>query len=183
MTRHYVSFSAPVTPQSAQALQATFAQLVNGGATEVYLMLSTPGGSVSAGITAHNFLRALPIKLTTHNIGAVDSIGNVIFLAGEERFTCASATFMFHGVGFDTPAGTRLEEKMLRERLDGIQADQAKIGSIITDRTKITPEEVRELFFEAKTRDPSYALSKGIVDDVRDVNVPRGTPIHQLVFK
>jgi ATP-dependent protease ClpP protease subunit len=37
------------------------------------------------GLTTYNFLRAMPFTLINHNIGNVDSIGNVILLAGQER--------------------------------------------------------------------------------------------------
>lgn len=62
------------------------------------------------------FLRGVPFDLIVHNVGNVDSIGNAIFLAGQTRYACPQATFMFHGVGFDQHPG-RLEEKILRERL------------------------------------------------------------------
>jgi hypothetical protein len=64
-------------------------------------MLSTQGGSVMHGMNLYNLLRALPIELTIHNVGNVDSIGNVVFFAGSKRFAYAHSTFMFHGVGFD----------------------------------------------------------------------------------
>ena len=136
------------------------------------------------GITIYNMLRAMPFKLVTHNVGAVNSIGNVIFLAGEDRYACPNSTFMFHGVGFDVKAGARFEEKLLRERLEGINADQAQIASIIEQRAGFTgPDEVKELFLEAQTKDPTYALAKGIIHDIRDVEIPSGAPIFQLVFQ
>jgi hypothetical protein len=46
-------------------------------------------------------------QLVTHNVGNVDSIGTVIYLAGEERFACPQATFMLHGVSFQTPTTAR----------------------------------------------------------------------------
>ena len=69
------------------------------------------------GMNLYNVLRALPIKLTVHNVGNVDSIGNAVFLAGSPRYACPHSTFMFHGVGFDISQGARLEEKLLTERL------------------------------------------------------------------
>lgn len=108
----------------------------------------------------------------------------VIFLAGEDRYACPNSTFMFHGVGFDVKAGARFEEKLLRERLEGINADQAQIASIIEQRAGFTgPDEVKELFLEAQTKDPTYALAKGIIHDIRDVEIPSGAPIFQLVFQ
>lgn len=180
----YVSFSAEINQQTTEALLAVCADLANKGADVVYLLLSTPGGSVLNGMTLYNMLRAMPFKLVTHNVGAVNSIGNVIFLAGEERYTVPNATFMFHGVGFDITQPTRFEEKLLRERLDGIETDQRKIAAVIEERANFGDDkEIAALFLQAATKDPAYALERGIVHDVREVQVPRGAPLVQLVFK
>jgi len=180
----FVSFSAEVIPATTEALIKTFADLANKGCREVHLLLSTPGGSVMHGMNVFNVLRAMPFTLTTHNVGSVNSIGNVIFLAGERRYACPHATFMFHGVGFDVPQGFRLEEKLLRERLDGIRADQARIAKIIEERASFTDTaEIEGLFLEAATKDPAYAKAKGIVTEVRDVMVPPGAPFIQLAFQ
>ena len=83
----------------------------------------------------------MPFRLIVHNIGNVDSIGNAVFLAGVERYACASSTFMFHGVGFDTKAA-RFEEKMLREMLAGLLADQKRIAAVVAGRTNMNADEV-----------------------------------------
>src|SRR5687767_12870728 len=116
----YISFSAEIVPQTTESLIAAFANLVKQGVRAITLLISTQGGSVMHGLNLYNVLRAFPVRLTTHNVGNVNSIGNVVFLAGETRLACPHSTFMFHGVGFDAQAGSRLEEKFLRERLDGI---------------------------------------------------------------
>ncbi len=180
----YLSFSAEVTPTTTEGLLRACVELVQQQFQVVNLMLSSPGGSVMHGVTVFNVLRSLPFKLITHNVGAVNSIGNVIFLAGEERYACTNATFMFHGVGFDAPAGIRFEEKFLRERLGAIQADQAQIAGIIQQRATFPdPAEIKELFLEARTKDPAYAKAKGIIHDIRDVQVPPGAAVFQLVFQ
>ncbi len=180
----YVSFSAEVSQQTTEALLAVSADLANKNVDTVYLMLSTPGGSTLNGITIYNVLRAMPFKLITHNVGSVNSIGNVVFLAGEERYSVPNATFMFHGVGFDVTQPMRFEEKLLRERLDSVQADQSQIAAIIRKRASFPDEEeVAALFLEMATKDPAYALERGIIHEIRDLQVPRGAPIIQLVFK
>ena len=179
----YVSFSAEINQQTTESLLGICAELANKRTPTVYLMLSTPGGNVMSGLTIYNFLRSMPLKLITHNIGNVDSIGNVVFLAGEERYSCPNATFMFHGVGFDITAPTRFEEKLLRERMASVQADQKRIADVIVQRSGIKPDEVEKMFLEAVTRDPGYAKANGIIHDVRDIQVPPGAPVLQLVFK
>lgn len=180
----YVSFSAEITQVPTEGLLRACAELAQKGAKEVHLLLSTPGGGVAQGITLYNMLRGFPFKLITHNVGAVNSIGNVVFLAGEERYACPNSTFMFHGVGFDTKAGVRIEEKFLLERLDSLRADQAQIGSIIEQRATFGDgAEIQDLFLQAATKDATWAKAKGIVHDIRDVKVPAGAPVFQLVFQ
>jgi ATP-dependent Clp protease protease subunit len=179
----YISFSAEIIPHTTEALIGLVSQQVNIGVKNIYLLLSTPGGSVMHGMNLYNFLRAVPLQLTTHNVGNVDSIGNAVFLAGEKRYACAHSTFMFHGVGFDMPGQTRLEEKILQERLDSILADQKRIGSVIEERTRIEKDAIADLFREAKTKDAAFAAGCGIIDEIRDVKIPPGGPIYSLVFQ
>jgi ATP-dependent protease ClpP protease subunit len=179
----YVMFSAEIIPATAESLIATLAQCANQGVEEVNLILSTPGGSVMHGMTLYTALRAMPFRLVTHNAGSVNSIGNAVFLAGETRYAVPHSTFMFHGVGFDAQAGARFEERLLRERLEAILADQKRIGAIIQQRTQLTAEQVEGLFREAQTKDATYAAGTGIVDEIRDVQIPKGTSVLSLVFK
>jgi ATP-dependent protease ClpP protease subunit len=179
----YVSFSAEINPNTTESLIAAVSNCVNQGVQEIYLMISTPGGNVMSGMNLYNVLRAMPVRLTTHNVGNVDSIGNAIFLAGEQRFACPHSTFMFHGVGFDGMAGVRFEEKFLRERLDSVMADQKRIGDIIAERTSLEEDAIAPLFREAQTKDAAYAVGAGIVHEIKDVEIPPGGPVISLVFQ
>jgi len=182
--RHYVSFSAEIVPQTTEALIATLSNLANQQVPEVHLLLSTAGGSVMHGITLYNTLRAMPFELVTHNVGNVNSIGNAVFLAGTRRYACPQSTFMFHGVGFNVPpGGARFEEKLLRERLDGLLADQKRIADIMENCTTLPREEIDKLFLEAVTKDADWAVGAGIVDEVRDVDIADGHPVLGLVFQ
>lgn len=135
------------------------------------------------GMNLYNVLRAMPIKLTTHNVGNVDSIGNVVFLAGETRYACQHSTFMFHGVGFDVPQGGRLEEKFLREKLDGIASDHNRIGQLMAERSTLTKKAIKGLFREARTKDAAFAAGCGIVHEIRDIQIPAGSTVVSLVFQ
>jgi ATP-dependent protease ClpP protease subunit len=180
---YYVSFSAEINPFTTESLLSVMANLVNQKAKTVHLLMSTPGGMVMNGLNLYNMLVGMPFELITHNVGNVDSIGNAIFLAGSKRYATPHSTFMFHGVGFDVGPKERLEEKNLRERLDSLLSDQNRIGSIITQRTKIGKEEVDKLFREAQTKDATFAVSSGIIHDIKDVHIPPGGPVIALVFQ
>jgi ATP-dependent Clp protease, protease subunit len=179
----YISFSAEIIAHTTESLIAAAANCANKGVREVYLLLSTPGGNVMHGMNLYNVLRAMPFKLITHNAGNVDSIGNAVFLAGSERYACPHSTFMYHGVGRDMKAGMRLEEKNAKEALEAILADQKRIGSIIKDRTKLGEREIEGLFREAQTKDAAFAASCGIVDQIKDIQIPSGSTIIVPVFQ
>lgn len=178
-----MTFSAEVNVNTTETLISAMSQCANAGVAEVVLMLATPGGDVMNGINLYNSLRAMPFKLTTHNVGNVDSIGNVIFLAGEDRFASPHSTFMFHGVGLDTHGPMRFELKLLRESLDGLTAHQRRVGAIIEERSDLTAGQVNDLFLETRTKDADYAASVGIIQEVRDINIPAGSPVVSLVFQ
>jgi ATP-dependent protease ClpP protease subunit len=180
----YVMFSAEINVKTTESLLAVMANCANQKVKEVYLALSTPGGDVMPGITLYNLLRGFPFKLTTHNVGNVDSIGNAVFLAGETRYAAPHSTFMFHGVGFNMQNQTvRLEEKNIREMMDGILSNQGRIGTIIKERTKIPEAVIPDLFREAQTKDATFAVGNGIVHEIRDVQIPAGCPVVSLVFQ
>lgn len=177
-----VSFSAEINPSTTENLIGVMANCANLKVSKVYLLLSTPGGNVMNGLNLYNLLKGMPFELTTHNVGNVDSIGNAVFLAGSKRYATSNATFMFHGVGFNI-TNDRFEEKDLRERLEGILSDQKRIGGIIAQRTKITEDEAAGLFRQAQTKDASFALDKGIIEEIREINIPPGVPVISLIFK
>ena len=178
----YVIFTAAISPNTVENLTAVMAQAVKKSVKEVYLAMSTPGGQVQAGIALYTTLLAMPFNLTIHNISSVDSIGNVVFLAGKTRYATKSATFMFHGVGFDVKDPIRMEEQFARDRLQSILAQQSQMGQIITSRSKIEDEEIAELFRVQKTVDASWAKDNGVVKDIRDFHIPPSSPVVSFVF-
>jgi ATP-dependent Clp protease protease subunit len=177
----YVSFSAEIAPKTTEVLLGTMADLVNKGYREIHLLLTTPGGSVSLGVAIYNILRGLPIKLITHNVGNVESIGLVVFLAGEQRFACPQTTFMMHGVSFSI-TNTQYFERNFQEKLNSLKANHQRITAIYNERALITPDMADQYFSQETTVNASDAISLGIVHELRQVSIPEGSPIFQLIF-
>jgi len=166
-----------ISQQSAQAFLDIITGLVRQQIKSVYLLISTDGGQVLEGMTLYNVLRGLPFDLTTHNIGSVNSIGNVVFLAGQQRYASPTANFMFHGVAYPGIAGQRMDEKFLVEKLDGVKAEHKRIGEAIESRTGLPSQEVEKLFIQQAVKDATYAKANGFIHDIREVNVPPGSTV------
>lgn len=125
------------------------------------------------GITLYNFLIGLPVSLTTHNIGNVDSVGNVIFLAGKKRLACPNSTFMFHGVAFTGNGQYSFGERHLNEIMASVKSDETRMAKLIVSRTSLTEPQVMAMFERAATKNSDDALACGIIHEIRDVNIPQ----------
>lgn len=169
----YLTFSGPINDLNvAQLIQQIDPMLGADKINHLYLALNTPGGGVNAGITLYNYLRGLPVKITTHNIGQVDSIGNVIFLAGEERYAAAATSFLFHGVTFGVGGAAAFSRTQLEEHLSQVKQDEARIKVIIRERTRLDGRKLNGFFRSGRSLSPDEAHGFGIINGIRSVSVP-----------
>ena len=179
----YVDFFDEINMSKVKTIMAFISDVINKQSPNtIYILFSSPGGNVESGITLYNFLRSLPVEIIMHNTGSTDSIANVIFLAANTRFASVHSSFMFHGVSFTFAASTSLNRGQLSENLSGLDASETKIRGVITERTKLTEEEVKGLFAQGETKNPTFALSKGIISEIKDPLIPKGTIILSANF-
>ena len=73
--------------------------------------------------------------------------------------------------------------KDLKERSIGVENDQSMIADILVKHTNLTAENVKDLFLEAAFLRANEAHKGGIVHEVREVCIPKGVPLIQLVFQ
>lgn len=177
----YINFCVKVGEKASQLLMACLADQINKGEKEIYLLISSPGGVVSEGVFLHNYIKSLPAKVITHNIGIVDSVANVVFLAGTERYAVTHSSFLFHGVGLQTDRPMRFDEKELREKIEVIGRDQKLISDIIVKNSKLSFAKVQKLFLETQTLTPKQAKAFGLVHEIKEVQIPTDARIASVV--
>ncbi|MBK9176130.1 MAG: ATP-dependent Clp protease proteolytic subunit [Flavobacteriales bacterium] len=178
----YLNLFDEITMPKVQAIMATCADLYARHKPDtLHFLISSTGGQVIAGITLHNYLKALPVKVVMHNIGNIDSIAVIVFLAGEERYASHGTSFLFHGVSIMLPAQARLTSAGLSEIHSQVREDEKKISAIVTRHTSITSTELRELFKQGESKDLDFATEKGFIQGIRDAQIPRDQPF--LTFK
>lgn len=173
----YIKFFAPVVPESIAALMQVVDNKLKQGARKLSLLISTPGGDVFQGLSAYNFLKGIPLEITTHNFGSADSIGVVLFCAGSRRLSVPHARFLLHGVqcNFHQPAS--LEEKQLEERLKGLQIDMGNIARVIADTVKKDKEHVLQDMLNRTTLYPEQAIEYGLVHEIKSELFPPGAEV------
>ncbi len=101
----WVSFIRPLTVDTAAALLGACQSLMGEGVEHIHLAIGSGGGSIIAGLSAYNQLRALPLRFTTYNIGCVDSVAILPYLLGDTRHADPWSSFLFHGVTWTFAGG------------------------------------------------------------------------------
>ena len=171
-----IKFFAPVNEVTINALMKAIDDKMKQGVTNFVILISSPGGTVHHGLSAYNYLKGLPVTITTHNFGSVDSIGVVLFCGGSKRLSVPQARFLLHGVtaGF---GNEHLEEKQLEERLKGLKIDLENIAKVIAANTNKSVEDVTDSMLDRTTLNPEEAKSWGLVHDIKSELFEAGSEV------
>jgi len=172
MKEAYVRFMAPVVPQTADKLLQVVDRKIQEKSERIHLMISSPGGSVFHGLSLYNFLRGAPIEVFTYNFGSVDSIGVVIFCAGDQRFSVPHARFLIHGVKFNISGNASFDEKQIEEHLKSLKIDQHNIARVIADTAQKPAHKVEEDMNNRTTLNPGEAKDYGLVHEIKSALFP-----------
>jgi len=178
----YIRFMAPVIPPTIDQLFRIVDSKLKAQVERLHLMISSPGGSVFHGLSIFNFLKGAPIEVYTYNFASVDSIGVVMFCAGDRRFSVPHARFLIHGVQANFQGNQSLDEKGLEERLKGLQIDYQNIARVIADTTQKPADEVQDDMNSRKTLNPQEAKDYGLVHEIKSDLFPAGADL-SVVFE
>ena len=172
MNELYIRFLAPVIPQTVAQLFQVIDKALQVKIQRLHLLLSSPGGSVFHGLSVYNFLRGAPFETHTYNFGSVDSIGVVIFCAGNRRLSVPHARFLIHPVQFNIQGSAQFDEKQLEEHLKGLKIDQENIARVIADTTGKPLHRIEKNMISRTTLSPTQAKDFGLVHDIVSTLLP-----------
>ena len=178
----YFSFHDGINPESAARFMDSCSKAVQQyNPKRLYFIFSSSGGFVNSGVALFNYLRGLPQEVIMHNIGSIDSIANAVFLAAEKRYASSTSAFLLHGITWSFGQGATQTYNQLQETLSSLDAAEQLTAQIIGSRTKLTAEEVREFFKQGASKTPAFALEKGLIHEIKELNIPAGAPLHTII--
>lgn len=175
MSLHIVHFIGPINHNSVCTIRNLCLQALQSGASEIELHLSTEGGNMTAGFALYFFLKSLPLPLTTHNIGSVESVGVVIFLAGQKRYACPGTRFLVHPLhwGFgNLVAADHARVSEWRDCLDFDAERYARIFEEATGNPGLRDDIRASLNASARIFDADQALAAGIIHQAVQARLP-----------
>jgi ATP-dependent Clp protease, protease subunit len=173
----WIRFMAPVIPQTATQLLQTIDRKIAEGYERIHLMISSPGGSVFHGLSIYNYLKGAPVAVDTYNFGSVDSIGVIIYCAGDRRVCVPNARFLLHGVSMTLPGNVPLDEKDLDERIKGLRIDYANISRVIAATTGREATAIESDMEARTTLNPEEAVEYGLVETIDAALFPAGADL------
>lgn len=165
MAEHIFHFCGPITPKSYEYLRNTICTAVfERFADKITVMFSSEGGDLNSGFSAYNFLRGLPVPVKMVNVGTVESIAVIIYLAADEREVLETSRFLLHQFNWTYPHQI-VDYSRLSENSQSLQFDFNRYVSIFNDRThcgKNTIDVTKCLNGQSIILDPATASSAGI---------------------
>lgn len=176
----YFNFVSVINEASARHAMRDIGVALAAGATEIYLNIASPGGRTQIGFALYNSLRSLPIKVTTHSMGFVDSAAVFVFLAGEERIATPISSFMIHRPTQDLPHAAEFGRFHLALLARELECDEEFIKDIFLQRTKLTEGEVISMLSEGRRLRPQEALTAGIVSRIELFAPPLGSHVQTI---
>lgn len=172
----YIIFTAEVQIAQATKLKNALTAASNAG-HEIYLLLSSTGGSVVEGLAIATLMRALPVKITTHNLGQIDSIAAVIFSAGTTRYAVPGASFLFHGVSMYYERAD-FTEIQLYEQYQRVRRLRENVSWAFANYVGMAASDVEALMLNGpNVINEQEALHKAIIHEVRHPTIHAGAQI------
>ena len=104
--------------------------------------------------------------MRTHNLGTVESMGNIIFLAGERRSACQHSKFLFHP--FHWNLNGSVDHARMSEYAMSLDYDLHLYARIVAERTPMAAEPLDILDYLKAAPHPRCRSRAGHRDDPRD---------------
>lgn len=162
--KNTISFKGPVTSQSVAAKQL---ELFNLAATsqekDIYLVLYTPGGSVSAGSLFIDTARALGKNIHTITIFSA-SMGYHTVQGLGKRYILPSGVLMSHRAYVSGLAGQFPGE--LNERINMLMKSTEELDRIAANRVGLKLEEYKSIIHDELWLTGADAVRRGHADEV-----------------
>ena len=175
MSLHTIHFMRSINADTLIGLQNVALSALKQGATELAIHVSSDGGTNDQGFAAYHFLRSLPVPITMHCIGIVESMAVILFLAADNRQMVPHGKVKIHPMHWGFNAGA-VDHDRLAEYVVSLDFDANRYADIFEERTKGSkqPVDVRgHLAGKAKVLDATGALEGGIATGISDAIVPK----------
>jgi ATP-dependent protease ClpP protease subunit len=98
--KQFIYYHGTVNISGIRNLETLLTEAVKHETPDITLCICSGGGDVCAGIGAYNFIKMLPVPITTYTFGMCGSIAATFFLAGTKRVAAFASMFTLHAASY-----------------------------------------------------------------------------------
>ena len=180
-----IVFHGPIGAPATARLRNALCHSANGGNTngqkpdELYLLMSSGGGSLDDGLSLYGLIASLPVPVTTVNTSLVGSIAIAPFLAGKKRIAMPHSYFHFHNFSWTYTGATTETRFEIADHSQLIDAARTSTFKLLEQHTTLAAKDFEslKLLTEPVVKDAGFAKEKGVVQEIGLPALPAGTPI------
>ena len=136
---------------------------------EITTYLNSPGGFISSGLDMYNLFKHFIGKgtpITTIVTQRANSIAVVALQAASARKAIKSTTFYLHNSVLTVEKEWDEFEEKAKKELEGIKKAQEEVWRILSQRTIVDIEKIKQLHKEKKTISAEEAKEYGLIDEI-----------------
>lgn len=131
---HSIHFTASINSKSLGNFTNAFLSAISQGAERIDLYMHTDGGGTHEGFGLYGLIRSSPVPVVAHNIGNIESMGIVMYLAADTRIANPEARFLIHGLTWGFGNGT-VDGARLIEYTERLAQDRQRYVELFKERT------------------------------------------------
>lgn len=162
-----IFLTKPITDEYAADIVQQLMYLASVSSDDITLVISSPGGSVTAGLAILDAMRGISCDVSTICSGSAASMGAFLLAAGTKgkRYAMPHAEIMLHQV-MGGVQGQAIDVEIAANRITRMKRT---LNTLLSEFTGHSPEQIqrdtdRDFFMTAQE-----AVSYGVVDGIRDM--------------
>lgn len=182
----HIFFGKPINPETATALVQVSRALmgerlpVQPGQPptpflwdHLHYSISSGGGDLISAFAVFNELKGMPVKVTTHNAGAIDSAAIMPFMVGERRTASPASAFFFHQVRWTFSAHVNIPVYVINEATTWLGAYENMMADFVAAQSGQKKEAILDMMRAGTSVSSADAKSLGLIHDVCECSIPQ----------
>jgi ATP-dependent protease ClpP protease subunit len=177
---YFFGFNLAIEQQAVASLISMVQGAIVSGATAVTVCLTSRGGDYAQAAYAYEVLSGLPVPISMHAIGTVRLSAVTLFMAGARRFAAAGTDFLLGETFAGPPLRIEHQEVIALDETARVDCLDRLAAERVAKTTGRSVNEVVEWIEERRFLDAEFALDKGIVHEIRPLQIPPGAIFLQI---
>lgn len=178
----YITIVAPIVNPVRDAFIRQVNKLLAMDAAAVHVLLTSPGGVVTAAQDMIAFMDATHASrgttFTTHNTGIVASAACYVFLAGQRRLCVPGGQFLFHEASMVSSGA--ISSLALQDAAIRMQQIERSFLAMLTARTRLTPAEASSFVRRTVILSADEARRDGVTQETVAFALPPGATVFNI---